>query len=138
MKPVLVDTGFIVARLDRSEKFHGKCLAILDDLQAPLITCEAVIVESCHLLSHMRGARDAILQNVRRGTLQVPFRLAERAAEVATLLNKYSDVPMDLADACLVDLATQIGNGQILTLDSDFTIFRWGRRREFELLIELQ
>ena len=94
-------------------------------------------MESYFLLRHLAGTRDAILQNIRQGILQIPFRLADRAAEVETLLKKYADVPMDLADACLVDLATQIGTGRILTLDGDFKIYRRGRKRAFELLIEL-
>jgi uncharacterized protein len=135
--PVLVDSGFIVARLDRREQFHAECLAALDSLDDRMITCEAVIVESCYLLRHVAGTRDAILENIRQGILQIPYILASRSAEVGVLLRKYADVPMDLADACLVDLATQTGSGRILTLDSDFKIYRWGRNRAFELLIDL-
>jgi predicted nucleic acid-binding protein len=137
MKPMLVDTGFIVARLDRSEQFHEHCLTVLKGLHGPLITCEAVIVESVYLLQHLYGATEAILQNVKQGIFQVPFTLADRAGEVETLMKKYADVPMDLADACLVDLATQTESGRILTLDGDFKIYRWGRNRPFEILLEL-
>jgi predicted nucleic acid-binding protein len=136
MKPVLVDTGFIVARLDASDQHHERCLRV-GPLDGPLITCEPVIAESCHLLARLPGANEDVLENVRRGILQIPFALAERAAEVKALLKKYVDVPMDLADACLVDLATQVGTGRILTLDGDFRIYRWGRKRAFELMIEL-
>jgi predicted nucleic acid-binding protein len=131
MRPVLVDTGFIVARLDAADEHHEVCLRF-DAPDGPLITCEAVISESCHLLRHLPGAHEDILDNVRRGIFQIPFTLAERAAEVQALLKKYADVPMDLADACLVDLATQVGSGRILTLDGDFKIYRWGRNRAFE------
>jgi predicted nucleic acid-binding protein len=134
---VLVDTGFIVARLDRSEQFHTQCLRISDAVLADLITCEAVIVESCHLLRHVAGAKEAILQNVEKGVFQIPFTLANRTAEVTRLLKKYADMPIDLADACLVDLATQFGTGRILTLDSDFRVYRWGRNRPFELLLDI-
>ncbi|MSU77975.1 MAG: PIN domain-containing protein [Gemmataceae bacterium] len=135
--PVLVDTGFIVARLDRREQYHAECLEALDSLDDRMITCEAVIVESCYLLRHVAGTRDAILENIRQGILQIPYALTSRSAEVGVLLRKYADVPMDLADACLVDLATQTGSGRILTLDSDFKIYRWGRNRAFELLIDI-
>ena len=137
MNEVLVDTGFIVARLDRSERHHEQCLKATDGLLSPLITCEAVIVESCHLLRHLEGAADAILQNVEQGVFQIPFSLAKQAAEVARLMKKYADVPMDLADACLVDLATRLRTGRILTLDGDFRIYRWGRNRPFELLLDI-
>jgi predicted nucleic acid-binding protein len=137
VKPVLVDASFIVARLDRRQIHHAQCLSALDDLDGPLITCEAVIAESCHLLRHVHGAKEAILENVATGNFQIPFSLASRAAEIARLLKKYADIPMDLADACLVDLATQMGTGRILTLDSDFKIYRWGKNRPFELLLEI-
>src|SRR5947207_896299 len=129
MKPVLLDTGFIVARLDRADRNHAQCLAVGDLLTEPLLTCEAVLAESCHLLGHLRGAKETILENVVKGIFQVPFDLSDRAAEVARLLKKYADAPMDFADACLVDLATQSGTGRILTLDGDFKFYRWGKNR---------
>ena len=111
---------------------------MVTSLPPPLITWEAVIAESCYLLRHLHGAKQAILADVRKGVYQIPHVLATRAAEVATLLTKYADVPMSLADACLVDLATQTGSGRILTLDGDFRIYRWGKNRPFELLLEIE
>jgi predicted nucleic acid-binding protein len=138
MKPVLVDTGFIVARLDRSDRNHAQCLEVGDLLTEPLVTCEPVIAESCHLLRHLKGAKEAILENVQRGIFQIPFILSTRAGEVARLVKKYADVPMDLADACLVDLANQTGTSRILTLDNDFNIYRWGKNRLFEILLAIE
>lgn len=138
MKPVLVDTGFIVARLDRTDPHHQRCLRVAEDVGSPLVTCEAVIAESSHLLRHSHGATERIMQNVREGIFQIPFTLSSRTSQLEALLKKYADVPMDLADACLVDLATQTGSGRILTLDGDFKIYRWGRNRPFELLIDLE
>jgi predicted nucleic acid-binding protein len=91
----------------------------------PLVTCEPVIAESCHVLAHLPGAAEDTLQNVRRGIFQIPFTLAARAAEVKALLKKYADVPMDLADACLVDQATQMGTGRILTLGTPPAACTW-------------
>lgn len=90
MKPVLVDTGFIVATLDRSERNHTQCVEIGDSLQEPFITCETVIAESCHLLRRLPGAKDAVLENVKKGTFQIPFVLSARAAEIARLMKKYA------------------------------------------------
>jgi predicted nucleic acid-binding protein len=70
---VLVDTGFIVARLDRSEQHHEQCLRVTDSLQSSLITCEAVIVESCYLLRHLGGAADVILQKWKRASSKFHF-----------------------------------------------------------------
>jgi uncharacterized protein len=137
MKPVLLDASCIVACLDVAEPRHRECLNLAESLPEPLVTCEAVIAEACHLVRKLRGASHAILANLRTGVYQIPFSLSPRAGEVETLMKKYADVPMDLADACLVDLATQTGTGRILTLDSDFKIYRWGRNRPFEILLEL-
>lgn len=104
-------------------------------LEAPLITCEAVIAESCYLLRALRGAAAAILENVDRGIFLVPYRVTGNAGGVLKLMRAYADVPMDFADACLVDMASDYQTGRILTLDADFRIYRWGRNRPFELLL---
>ena len=137
MTPVLLDTGCIVALLDRSEQYHKVCTAAIADLEAPLLTCEAVIAESCYLLRWLPGAGEAVLQNVDRGRFLVPYRLTGNAGSVGKLMKKYRDVPMDLADAYLVDMAGIYRTGRILTLDSDFGIYRWGKNRPFELLLTL-
>lgn len=137
MKPVLLDTGPIVAMLDRSERRHRECADLAVKLEAPLITCEAVIAEACFLLRGVKGAAEAVLENVERGVFIVPYHVSGRAGKLARLLKKYADQPMDFADACLVDMASELGTGQIMTLDSDFQIYRWGRNRVFELLIEV-
>ena len=137
MKATLLDTGVIIALLDRDERYHVKCVEIVSDLVGPLATCEAVIAEACYVLRRTPGASEAVIKNVANGVFQTPIRLADRASAVAKLLRKYHDVPMALADACLVDLADQIDTSQILTLDRDFEIYRWRSRRKFELLIDL-
>ena len=137
MSPVLLDTGFIVALLDRSERNHERCKAALRSLSGPLMTCEAVIAEACYLLREQAGANDAIVENVERGAFLVPFRLDESAASVRALMKRYARVPMDFADACLVSLADTFDTGRILTLDSDFHVYRWRRTRAFELLVDL-
>lgn len=137
MKATLLDTGTVVALLDRDEQYHPSCVEAIADVAGPLATCEAVIAEACYLLRRVRGAPEAVLRNVATGVFQIPARLADRAGNVAKLLRKYRDVPMDLADACLVDLADQIDTGRILTLDRDFEVYRWRSRRRFEFLIDL-
>ena len=138
MKAVLLDTGVIVALLDRNERHHVQCVEAVSDISGPLVTCESAVAEACYLLRRIHGAPEAIIKNVANGVFQMPVHLADRAAAIEKLLKKYRNVPMDLADACLVDLADQINTGQILTLDSDFEIYRWRSRRKFELLIDLQ
>ncbi len=131
----MLDTGVIVALLDRSERNHRACVEIVSELAAPLVTCEAVVAEACYLLRGVRGAPDAVLANVEKGIFQVPFQLNTAVEAIRALMKRYASVPMDLADACLVHLADVLETGAILTLDSDFAVYRWRRRRAFEKLL---
>jgi predicted nucleic acid-binding protein len=134
VKPVLLDTGVIVALLDRSEKFHQACAKEVQELDAPLITCEAVIAESCYLLRNLPGAPEVVIENVAAGIFQLPFQLSKEAAGVKQILRKYRDRRIDLADACLIRLADEFETADILTLDKDFKIYRWGRNKPFQIL----
>jgi predicted nucleic acid-binding protein len=134
VKPVLLDTGVIVALLDRSEKFHKRCAETIQELQAPLITCEAVIAESCYLLRNLSGAAEVVLENVAAGIFQVPFQITREAASVKQVLRKYRDRNIDLADACLIRLADEFDSADVLTLDKDFAIYRWGKNKPFRIL----
>lgn len=135
MTPILLDTGVIVALMDSSEERHTECASILASLEHPLVTCEAVIAESCYLLRKLNGASETILENVEKGVFHIPFQLAQSAGRVKTILRKYNNIVADFADACLIDLADVVGTGDILTLDSDFYSYRWRRIRAFNLLI---
>lgn len=137
MKPVLLDTGVIVALLDRSEKFHQSCAAILQDLRVPLVTCEAVIAESCYLLRNLPRAAETVIENVEAAIFQIPYQLSQDAVATKQCLRKYRDHNIDLADACLIRLADQFETPDILTLDKDFQIYRWGRNKPFNLLIDI-
>ena len=134
MKPVLLDTGVIVALLDRSEKFHQACAEAVRELAAPLITCESVIAESCYLLRNLPGAPEAVIENVAAGIFQVPFQLSREAVGVKQVLRKYRDRRIDLADACLIRLADEFETADILTLDKDFAVYRWSKNKPFRLL----
>lgn len=137
MKPILLDSGVVVALLDRSERHHSACVDTLESIAAPLVTCEAVIAESCYLLRDCRGAADAILANVAAGVFQIPFQLSRSAAPVRRILHKYRDREVDFADACLIHMANELGTGDVLTLDGDFRIYRWGSNKIFRLLVPL-
>ena len=124
--------------LDRSERSHAICVEAVEGAAAPLVTCEAVIAESCYLLRRHPGAAEAILENIKTGAFHIPVQLARAAAPLQRLFRKYRDREMDLADACLVHLATELETGDILTLDRDFEIYRWGSNRPFRLLLKNQ
>ncbi len=137
MKPVLLDTGVIVALLDRSQQHHERCAAAVQDLRLSLVTCEAVIAEACFLLRGVRGSPEAVIANVAAGAFQVRFELSRSAADIQRILRKYRDQRIDFADACLVQMAGELRTGDILTVDRDFEVFRWGANRPFRLLVPL-
>jgi uncharacterized protein len=138
VKPVLLDTGVIVALLDRNERFHERSkMAVEASGAAPLVTCEAVIAESCFLLRRIAGAPEAVLDNVQQGVFRIPFQLSESVVEVRRLMQKYRDRLADFADVCLIHLANQLHSGDILTLDRDFEIYRWGGKNRFHVLVSL-
>ncbi len=138
MQPVLLDTGVILALLDLRERAHAHCSHVLENLRRPLVTCEAVIAESCYLLRRRPDAVGAILANVESGFFAVPFQVSRSASQIQAILYKYRDTPADFADACLIHMANELNTGDILTLDSDFAHYRWRRTRSFRLLIPLE
>lgn len=135
--PILVDTSFLVSVYDKRERFHLPCMAALARVRRPLATCEAVVTESIYHLQKIAGAPQALLASIEAGQLEMPFRLANCADRVDAHFTKYADTPCDLADACLIQMADELGTGDILTLDSDFKHYRWRRNRAFRLLVPL-
>ena len=105
MKVRLVDTGPLVAALNRKDKHHAWAREVLQTIRPPLLTCEAVLSEAAYLLRGMGGAPAALLELLARGALRSPFRLEDEAPAVRQLLTRYASARMDLADACLVRLS---------------------------------
>lgn len=136
MSPVLLDASVIVALFDRSERRHRDCVTAVEALESVLVTCEAVISESCYVLRGLSGAGEAILENVERGVFQIPFQLPGSAGAMGSIIHKYRNLPADFADACLIHLADQLNTGDILTLDQDFRTYRWRKTKPFHLLID--
>jgi uncharacterized protein len=101
------------------------------------VTTEAVIAESCYLLRDVSGAAEAVLGNVAEGNFRIPITLSQSAQQVTRIMQKYGDRRIDLADASLIHLATELNSPDILTLDRDFEFYRWGRNNPFRLLIGL-
>src|SRR5437879_6497976 len=118
----LVDAGFLVALLSRRDTHHQWAVAQAPGHAPPWRTCEAVLSEAFHLL----GARGApgLSALLRRRSVLAAFDLAKDLEAVLKLMQKYSDVPMSLADACLVRMAETFAGPILLTTDTDFRIYR--------------
>jgi uncharacterized protein len=119
---ILVDTTFLIALLARRDSHHLWAATQAAKLPPPWHTCEAVLSETFHLV----GPRNApqLSGLIRHGALTVPFSFARNHETVLKLLQKYADVPMSFADACLVRMTETIGDAALLTADADFRIYR--------------
>jgi predicted nucleic acid-binding protein len=121
---VLVDTGPLVALINRRERHHTWAHEQFARIRPPAFTCEAVITEAAYLLRDFHRGMDPLMQLLERGHLTCPFQLADELPAVSRLLKKYASVPMSLADACLVRMAEQHTTSRVLTLDADFRVYR--------------
>jgi len=130
----IVDTGPLVAFFDRSERHHLWVAGRVEELDAPLLVCEPVLAEAIYLLGRFPKAQDAVFDLLRNGALVVGFRLEEHIGALHRLLRKYRDKPMSLADACVVRMAEIHENHLVLTLDSDFAVYRKHGRLPISLL----
>jgi len=129
MSVVLLDTGPLVAYCRANEVAHEWAVGQLDSLKPPLLTCEPVITEAVYLLAAHGRRADLVWEFMRAGMLKVAFSLESDFEAVATLLRRYVDLPMDLADACLVRMSEQHRDCRVLTTDADFRIYRrFGRQ----------
>lgn len=130
----LVDTGPLVALLDRRDAWHAWARSAFDDVEAPLLTCEAVLSEACFLLARARHSPALVLDLVERGVIEPRFSLRGEGRHVKALLERYGDVLMSFADACLVRMAELAPGAALLTLDRDFLVYRLHRRRRLRLI----
>jgi uncharacterized protein len=129
MTVLLVDAGPLVALLNRRDRQHMWVREVLDTIVTPVVTCEAVISEACFLLSRISGGQGALLELLTNHVVAVDFQLSSELSAVQSLMQKFATVPMSLADACLVRMSELRTSSVILTLDSDFRIYRRNRRQ---------
>jgi predicted nucleic acid-binding protein len=136
MRPVvLADTGPLVALLDRRDQHHAWAVEQFKRFAAPLYTCEAVLAETAHLVPHAGVPAARVMELVTAGAVAVVFDLGTEAEAVAALLARYHDVPMDLADACLVRMSELREDCRVLTLDGDFRVYRRNRNEAIGLVM---
>jgi predicted nucleic acid-binding protein len=135
MKRAIVDTGPLVALLNAADKHHAWTRKAFDAVEPPLTTCEAVLSEACFLLNRIHGGQDAVLELVARGIVAVRFSLSAELTTVRKLMERYASVPMSLADACLVRMSELDPRTTVVTLDSDFKIYRRNRRQAIPVLL---
>lgn len=133
-RAAIVDTGPLVAFLDRAERHHGWTVEQVRMLDAPLLVCEPVLAEAMFLLSKLPSAQDALFELMVNGALRVAFQVGEHVAPLRSLHRKYRDRPISLADACVVRMAELFERHHVFTLDSDFSVYRKNGREPLNLI----
>jgi predicted nucleic acid-binding protein len=128
----IIDTAPLVAVLDAREAHHKWAteeFAAVDGFR----TCEPVITEACFLLQHTAGGVDKLWKILQRGAVRVDFQLQDHMQAVAVAMNRYANLPMSLADACLVRMAEVNPRAEIVTADRHFRVYRTSDRRVLRL-----
>ena len=133
-RAAIADTGPLVAFFDRAERNHAWAVERVRELEAPLLVCEPVLAEAMHLLGQLPKAQDALFELLENGALRIAFHADEHVPVLRALHRKYRDRPMSLADACIVRMAELFEEHCVLTLDSDFSVYRKHGREPLELI----
>lgn len=131
---IIVDAGPLVALLNSRDKHHAWVAQQLGDIQPPMLTCEAMLAEATYLTRTVPGARAALIEMLGEGFLSIGMALADQHSAILAMIRRYTDVPMSLADACLVRLAELYPQSPVLTLDGDFVIYRKNGRQVIQVI----
>jgi len=134
-QPVIADAGVIVGLIYERDQWNEWTRTQAAGLPVPYLTCEAVITEACYLLQYVSSGEEKVLQMIELGVLQVNFSLSAEIGAVKALMKKYKNVPMSLADACLVRMSELVDNSVVFTTDSDFHIYRKDGKKKIPLII---
>ena len=119
---VIVDASFLVTLISRRDSHHRWAIELGERFPPPWKTCEAAISETFYLVGP-HGA-SALATLLRRSAVAPAFRFEENAGLVVQLMQKYADVPMSFADACLVRMTEILPDPVLLTTDADFRVYR--------------
>ena len=122
--PGLIDTGPLISFLGSGLRHHSWTCEQWKLFRPPLLTCEPVLTEASFLLRREGHDADPLFELLERGVIRIALNIESEQAGLRTLMQRYRNRPMSLADACLVRLSELHPQGEILTFDSDFRIYR--------------
>lgn len=132
---VLVDTGPLVAFLREAEANHEWAVERFGELPAPFLTCEPVLAETFFLVSRQPDGPRRFFELLDSGLLKIEFSVLSEREALWKLIHKYKDLPMSLADACLVRLAELNPRASVFTLDAHFRLYRKNGRQPIPVVM---
>jgi len=131
----LIDTGAILALVDRDDEWHEPCVEAYNHNRLPWLTTAAVLTEAFHLVRRNLHDDRAVWTLLRSGAVRMSVITNEELPQIQALMSQYADCPMDFADATLVHLAARERLSVILTIDhDDFETYRLPGRKKFTVL----
>lgn len=135
---IAVDAGFLFALLDIGDAWHARAVGAADSVSDGWITTWPVLTEATYLMTTRLGTRFAqgLVDEAADGAITIWDIPPEQISRIPAMMQRYANLPMDLADASLVLLAEHLGHGRILTTDErDFGAYRWKSRKPFHNLL---
>ncbi len=135
MSRVILDTGPLIAFLDVRESCNAWAVEWFDKLEPPLLTCDAVLAEATFLLKRVGKPPELPLEMVSRGMIKSVYSVDRDARALTNMIQRYRNVPMSLADACLVRMAEIYDDASVMTMDSDFTVYRKFERQVIPVIM---
>lgn len=134
-RPVIIDTGPLVAFLVAEDAHHGWATERFKEFPVPFLTCESVLSETLHFLKRVSGGAERFAEMLEGPLLNTAFDFSAERKSVSRLLRKYADLPTSLADACLIRMAEIHPRAVVLTLDSQFRIYRKNGRQAIPVIL---
>lgn len=131
---IILDASTLAALLNHKDHHYKWAAAQLGTIAPPLLTCEAVLSEAHFILRDIPPSLRAIMELAVKDFYKVAFNVEDEKQAVKSLLEKYADVPMSFADACLVRMSELYPDSAVFTLDSDFKIYRRNGRQPIPLI----
>lgn len=124
LNTILIDSGPLTALFDKDDKYHQKMKDFLNGKKYKFITTSAVVTEVTHLLDFSINAQIDFFQWILSEGIILEDVTVSEIARIIELTKKYSDRPMDFADATLVIIAERTGIRKIISIDADFDVYR--------------
>ena len=138
MTRLLVDAGPLLAFFSEDDEWYDWARSQITGTGSPLFTCESVLSEAAFLIRRQSGDPEVLVRAVLDGHVRVEFHLAEQTREIHSLMKRYRDVPISLADACLIRMTEIFPDCRLITTDRDFVVYRRFARQVIPLIAPWQ
>lgn len=134
----IIDSGPLIALFNKDDKFHKTVTNFMKSFSGELISSTAVITEVMHILGFNIQVQTDFLKWIVYGAVSVKPLLPDTLRNIYKLFRKYSDVPMDFADASLVALSEEYEISDVISIDSDFYIYRPSHCKYYNMLLNIR